>query len=151
MLKFRTANLNDIAQLRNLEQKVIDAERPYNPSIRASGARYYDIEQLISSDESCMLVAEVLGDIVATGYAKVRKSKPSLKHMFDSYLGFMYVEKDYRGKGVNKDIVQRLIEWSREQGVQDFYLDVYSDNIPALNAYLKVGFSPSLIEMKLSL
>lgn len=150
-MNFRAANINDLEQLRSLEQKVIDAERPYNESIRAVGAHYYDIEQLILSDQSFMLVAEVDDVLVATGYARIRKSKPSLSHEIDSYLGFMYVDPSCRGRGVNKDIVDRLISWSREQGASDYYLDVYSDNIPAVNAYIKAGFSSSMIEMKLSL
>ncbi len=143
--------MDDLEPLRSLEQKVIDSERPYNDSIKALGAQYYDIEQLILSDNSYMLLAEVDDALVATGYAKIRQSKPSLSHRLDSYLGFMYVDPSCRGQGVNKQIIDRLIHWSREQGVSDFYLDVYSANAPALKAYLKAGFAPSMTEMKLSL
>lgn len=151
ILKFRAANIDDLVPLISLEQKVIEAERPYNSSIKNSGAHYYDIENLISSDESYMLIAEVSGDIVATGYATIRASKPSLSHEIDAYLGFMYVHSDYRGQGVNKGIVDRLIMWSRDNGANDLYLDVYSENTPAISAYIKAGFSPSIIEMKLNL
>ena len=149
-MKYRHAILDDVPQLRNLEQKLIEAERLYNPLIRESGVRYYDIEALISDHKSVLLVAETSNNVVATGYAKVRQSKQSLSHAFDGYLGFMYVAKDFRGSGVNKEIMDRLIAWSREQGVKDIYLDVYADNAPAVNAYLKAGFHPSMIEMKLS-
>lgn len=150
-MKFRAANIDDLESLRDIEQKVIEAERPYNSLIKGSGARYYDIEHFISSDEVFMLVAEVEGHIVATGYAKIRKSKPSLIHEIDSYLGFMYVAHEYRGQGVNKDILNRLISWSRDKGARDLYLDVYSENSPAIKAYIKAGFSSSIIEMKLRL
>lgn len=150
-MKFRAAQINDLEQLRVLEQKVVEAERPFNSSIRSAGAYYYDIEHLISSDASFMLVAQEADDIVATGYAQIRTSKPSQTHDIDSYLGFMYVVPNFRGRGVNKVIVDRLIDWSRGKGASDFYLDVYSDNLPAINAYKKAGFLSSMIEMKLSL
>jgi RimJ/RimL family protein N-acetyltransferase len=38
-----------------------------------------------------------------------------------------------------------------EQGVTDFYLDVYADNPSAIRAYEKLGFKPNLVEMKMSL
>ena len=149
-MKYRHATLDDVSQLRNLEQKLIEAERLYNRLIRESGVRYYDIEALISDHNSILLVAETSNNVIATGYAKIRPSKQSLSHEFDGYLGFMYVTKDFRGRGVNKEIIDRLIAWNREQGVNDIYLDVYADNAPAINAYLKAGFHPSMIEMKLS-
>jgi ribosomal protein S18 acetylase RimI-like enzyme len=34
--------------------------------------------------------------------------------------------------------------------MQDFYLEAYANNFPALKAYEKLGFKASLIEMKLS-
>ena len=150
-LKFRAAKLSDLEQLKYLEQKVVEAERPYNPSIKKPEAYYYDIEHLILSGDVYLLVAEVDEVIVATGYAKIRPSKTSLNHKFDSYLGFMYVDPDCRGQAVNKRIVEYLIRWSQDKGVNDFYLDVYADNAAAINAYVKSGFSPSMIEMKLNL
>ncbi len=150
-MKFRAARIDELEQLRCLEQKVVEAERPFNSSIKAIGAYYYDIESLITSDQALMLVAEVEGEIVATGYAKIRNSKPSLSHSIDSYLGFMYVSPKYRGHGLNKEIVDRLISWSLDKGANDLYLDVYSDNTPAIKAYIKAGFVLSITEMKLSL
>lgn len=150
-MNYRPANIDDLMQLRTLEQGVIDAERPFDLSIRETGAYYYDIEHLISSDECCLLVAEISGQLIATGFAKIRQSKPSLNHKIDSYLGFMYVLPDYRGQGVNKEIMDRLIAWSRSKGVSELYLDVYSGNLPAINAYIKSGFSSSMIEMKLTI
>ena len=154
---------------------MIEAERPYNSSIKGIGACYYNIEQLIASEDALMLIAQVevesagelAGEkaaelqeqtaakprkkIVATGYAKIRTSKSSLSHEIDSYLGFMYVEPDHRGRGLNKELIDCLIAWSRKQGANDFYLDVYTENLPAVKAYIKAGFSSSIIEMKLNL
>ena len=63
----------------------------------------------------------------------------------------MYVSPEYRGLGINKHIIDRLIDWSKQQGVMDFYLDVYAENEAAIRAYEKVGFAKSMIEMKINL
>jgi ribosomal protein S18 acetylase RimI-like enzyme len=62
----------------------------------------------------------------------------------------MYVTPDFRGRGINREITEKLIAWSRSRGVTDLYLDVYSENTSAIKAYEKVGFKPSIVEMKLS-
>ncbi|GJM13169.1 MAG: hypothetical protein DHS20C12_15720 [Pseudohongiella sp.] len=149
-MKFREATLEDLPVLEELEQAVVEAERPYNATIRDGRPRYYDIADLISSDRSCLLVAEdtEAAGIVATGYAQLRTSKKSLKHDFHSYLGFMYVSPGYRGQGVNQQIVDRLTRWSVGQGADYLYLDVYSANESAIKAYEKAGFTSSIVEMK---
>jgi len=148
---YRKASLNDQALLLGLEQKVIEAERPYNSTIKENDAAYYDLNSLLTATNSYLIVAEIEGRIIGSGYAQVRPSKKSLKHVFHSYLGFMYVDPLCRGKGVNKQIIETLIEWSKGQGVEDFYLDVYEGNDSAIRAYEKVGFVKSLVEMKLNL
>jgi len=60
----------------------------------------------------------------------------------------MYVEPVYRGQGVNKLIIEKLVEWSREKGLKEIRLQVYSDNLPAMRAYEKVGFKSILTEMR---
>ena len=148
-MQFRQATLSDVNVLLALEQAVVDAERPFNSAIKVQGARYYDIPALITDDDSHLLVAEDNGAIVATGYVQIRQSKPSLEHNVHGYLGFMYVAPAYRGMGLNKQIIDTLMAWAESKQVFDFYLDVYAENRAAINAYEKVGFQPSMLEMKL--
>ena len=148
-MNFRHAVIKDIDQLLVLEQKVVAAERPFNSSIKKIKPKYYDIEKLISEDDSYLLVAEEKGGIIATGYTQIKLSKESLEHERHAYLGFMYVCPEYRGKGLNSKLIYRLISWAQKRGVNDHYLEVYSGNSPAIRAYEKFGFEPCLIEMKL--
>lgn len=148
-MEFREATLDDLATLREFEQKVVEAERPFNTSIREGHVHYYDIEQLITDNNAFMCVGTDGGRIVATGYSQIRPSKESLSHDRHAYLGFMYVSADYRGQGINKDLTQHLLSWSRQKAVDTVYLDVYSENAAAIRAYEKAGFKASMIEMKL--
>ncbi len=150
-LTLRQARPEELPILRTLEQKVVDAERPFNDAIKSQNAIYYDLEELLTNESACMLVAEDASDIVATGYAQVRTSKVSLSHEKHVYLGFMFVDEAYRGLGLNKLILDNLINWGKEQGLEDFYLDVYAENQSAIRAYEKAGFSQSMVEMKLHL
>ncbi|WP_444931956.1 GNAT family N-acetyltransferase [Microbulbifer sp. SSSA002] len=148
-LVVRTARIEDYDTLMKLEQKLIDAERPLNASLKKESAYYYNIEKLIFDQSSRLIVGEISGVIVATGYIQVRHSKPALEHEYHGYLGFMYVAEEYRGLGLNKVILQDLVRWGQSQGISDFYLDVYAENNSAIRAYEKFGFKSSLLEMKL--
>ena len=138
---FRKAELSDLPTLIELEQKVVEAERPFNNTIKADDAKYYDIESLITDSDSYLVVFEVERKIIATGYGQIRKSKPSLAHNQHCYLGFMYVLPEYRGRGLNRRLLNKIIDWSKKRNVTDFYLDVYSQNVSAIKAYERLDLS----------
>ncbi|WP_125558679.1 GNAT family N-acetyltransferase [Pseudoalteromonas rubra] len=150
-MQIRTATPEDLPTLSQLEQAVIAAERPFNKAIKAKGAYYYDLPALLACPDSLLVVGEQDSKIVATGYVQHRQSKAQLAHERHGYLGFMYVDPDYRGQGLNQAIMTYLMNWSKQHEIRDFYLDVYSDNQGAIRAYEKAGFSPCLLEMKVHL
>jgi len=147
----RTATLDDMETLLEFEQGIITAERPFDPMLKADPISYYDLKKLVLSTEAEVIVAQHQDLIIAAGYAQIRQSKAYLKHRFHSYLGFMYVAPDYRGKGINQLILNGLKKWSQSQNVHHFVLTVYADNDVAIRAYERAGFKNNLIEMTLSL
>src|SRR5690606_31162960 len=147
-ISIRPAVVSDIPVLLEFEQGVINAERPFDPTLGQGEIRYYDIEELIRSPDALLLVAEAEGTVVATGYARIRDAKPYLQHRHDAYLGFMYVRPEWRGRGINGKIVQGLKDWAAARGVTELRLEVYCDNASAIAAYEKVGFQKHMIEMR---
>lgn len=146
---YRPAVDADLATLLAFEQSVVAAERPFNDTVKAGIVHYYDLAALIESDESLVLVAEHDGRPVGTGHATDKRSLEYVNHDRHAYFGLMFVEPEYRGQGIIQTIMTALIEWARSRGLTDYYLDVYTDNEPAIRAYEKFGFRKSLIEMKL--
>ena len=150
-LTIRKATLNDLEALLELEQAIIAAERPFNATIKKSNCTYYNLNDFITDDNTHLLVAELDNEIIASGYSQVRVSGNSLNHEQHAYLGFMYVVEQYRGRGINKQLMDALIAWSKSRDIRDFYLDVYSENSAAIRAYEKAGFSKCFVEMKINL
>ena len=146
---FREANSKDISQLLEIEQCLIEFERPFNASLKPQNTVYCDFPHLISDADSYLLVVELSGKIIGTGYAQIRDSKEALIHSKHSYIGFIFVSPKHRGRELNQKIMDRLIEWSQINRVNDFYLNVYFQNEAAIKAYEKAGFEPCLVEMKL--
>jgi len=147
----RAASNIDLAQLLAFEQGVIAAERPFAANLKEGDISYYDIEQLIRNDDVLLLIAEDNDKLVATGYAKIMPSKAYKKYSHYAYLGFMYVDPNVRGKGINKMIIDELTCWARTKNIKEMILDVYDDNEAAIRAYQKVGFKKNLVEMRVEI
>ncbi len=148
-VNIRTATLNDLPVLLNFEQEIIKAERPFDVTIKNGPISYYDIGEMVQDPKAHVIVAEVDGKIVASGYAVPKKARHYLNHEFYAYLGFMYTDEDFRGQGINAMIVEELKNWSHNQGFKEIRLTVYNENQPAIKAYEKVGFKKHIIEMRL--
>jgi ribosomal protein S18 acetylase RimI-like enzyme len=150
-ITIRKAAKCDLETLYAFEQGVITAERPFDCTLKDDPIHYYDIAHMISAPHIELAVAVAGDQIVGSGYARLEESKIYLKHQQHAYLGFMYVLPDFRGRGINKMIIEYLKQWGVSQNVGEFRLEVYNSNDPAINAYEKVGFQKLMIEMRLGL
>lgn len=150
-LLIRRARTSDRATLERFQQGIITAERPFDPQLRETGAQYYDIARMLENPDVHLLVAEHEGSPIACAFARIDTAKPWLRQAREAYLGLMYVEPSWRGRGVNARLLARLEDWCREQGINELRLDVYAANEPAVAAYRKAGFRTTLLEMRLTL
>jgi GNAT superfamily N-acetyltransferase len=148
-LIIREAQLDDLPVLLQFEQEIVKAERPFDPTIREGHVSYYDLKSMIEDSNACVVVAEVDGRIVSSGYAIIKKARHYLDHEDYAYLGFMFTDEVYRGKGINAQIIDFLKIWAEAKGLNEIRLTVYNDNLPAIKAYEKVGFKKHIIEMRL--
>ncbi|HLZ85919.1 MAG TPA: GNAT family N-acetyltransferase [Puia sp.] len=143
----RPATTADIPTLLRFEQSVIAAERPFDPTLKENPV-YYDLPALIASPDTQLLVAELDGAIIGSGYARIEKANPMYKHSHHAYIGFMYVDPGHRGKGINQLIIDGLRQWAHGRGITELRLEVYYDNEAAIRAYEKAGFTRLWIQMR---
>lgn len=148
-IRLREALTEDIPRLLELEQEIIEAERPYDKGIKQDNVTYYDLENLISNDNSYLVVVESNREIIGSGYAQIRASKSCFTHNHHCYLGFIFVDSAYRGKALGQKVVNTLKSWGQDKGVNHFHLDVYAKNESAIRAYEKAGFSRLSVKMEL--
>ena len=144
----RSATLADVPVLREFEQGIVAAERPFDPTLAADPIRYYDIPALIQSASAEMVVAERDGHAIGCGHAQIRIAEPYLAHHEYAYLGLIYVQPEERGQGVSLLIVAALEAWAQSRGLDEIRLEVYAENAAAMRAYEKAGFVQHMIVMR---
>ncbi len=147
----RPAVIGDLENLLRFEQGVISAERPFDITLKADPVKYYDIEELITAAHILLLVAQAGEQIIGSGYARIEPAKPYNRHQLYAYLGFMFVDPAWRGRGINNQILDGLKQWAKSQGILELRLEVYQENEPAIRAYEKAGFAKHMILMRIGL
>ena len=150
-LNVRPATEQDLATLRHFEQLIVAAERPFDPTLRDAGVHYYDLERMLQQANVRLLVAESGDERIGCGFARIDAVPARYKHARQAYLGLMYVDPRFRGRGVNQRLLDELLAWCRTHGITELRLEVYAGNTSALRAYEKAGFNGHLLEMRLAL
>jgi len=145
----RVATKDDLPTLNKFMDGLVDAERPMDVTIKDGKVIYYDLESFITNADAVLYVVEINGELVASGYAKIKPDRVYLKHDNHVYLGFMYVPEKYRGNGYNKLIIDALLTWSKAKNIHEIRLDVYDSNPSAIRAYEKAGFKKHLLHMRM--
>jgi GNAT superfamily N-acetyltransferase len=147
-IHIRPATTADLPTLLEFEQGVITSERPMDPTIREGEINYYNLPAMLASPDILLLVAELNGTLIGSGYARIEAGRLYLKHTHHAYLGFMYTVPAHRGKGVNQLIIEDLRQWARSRNITELRLDVYTVNEAAIRAYEKAGFTRHLLQMR---
>ena len=147
-LIIRPATPNDLPSLLNFEQSLINSERPFDETMIAEEFHYYDLALLIEDPEAEVLVAEVDRVPVGSGHVRIKEGDHYNQFERFAFLGFMYVEPEHRGKGINQMIISELIKWASDRGLKECRLQVYDENIVAIRAYEKSGFKRLLTTMR---
>ncbi|TDX90283.1 GNAT family N-acetyltransferase [Chryseobacterium daecheongense] len=146
----REATKEDLKILLEFEQGMVAAERPFDSTLIEGEIHYYDLDYLIDSPNATVMVAEEDHQVVASGYALIKKAAKQYYNFEEyAYLGFMFVRPEYRGRGINQLILDQLLEWTKSKGISEVRLDVYDQNESAVKAYEKAGFEPLFLTMRL--
>ena len=84
-----------------------------------------------------VIVAEHEGQIVGWGSLNVFNARPAYRHVADFSV---YVERAWRGKGVGRVLLERLIELAREHGYHKLVLSAFPVNTAGVALYERLGF-----------
>lgn len=97
------------------------------------------IEGLKTHPTSVVLLAEVDGKIGGLLVAFENFSTFTVRPMINIH--DVIVLPEYRGRGVGRALLRRIIEVAEERGCSRITLEVRKDNLPARQLYKSVGFA----------
>ena len=84
-----------------------------------------------------VIVAEHDGQLLAWGSLNVFNARPAYRHVADFSV---YVERAWRGKGVGRVLLERLVELGRELGYHKLVLSAFPFNTAGVALYERLGF-----------
>ena len=84
-----------------------------------------------------VIVAEHDGRVTGWGSLNVFNARPAYRHVADFSV---YVDREWRGKGVGRVLLARLVELGRELGYHKLVLSAFPFNTAGVALYERLGF-----------
>ena len=131
--KIRFATSKDIAEVISINFKTLPEH--YSNS--------FFMELLLDSPET-FVVAENNNKIIGYIMCRIEYGFSIMKKMSLARKGHVVsfaVLEEYRGKGIGKKLVEQAIEGMKIKKCNESYLEVRTDNIPAIKLYENLGFN----------
>ena len=85
-----------------------------------------------------VIVAEADGAVVGWGSLNQYNPRAAYQHVADFSV---YVERGWRGRGVGRRLLERLVELAREIGYHKMMLSAFPFNEPGVALYERLGFT----------
>ena len=124
--------------------KLIQDERQYNNAIDENYIVTNHFNKMLN-DENIIILAYYINKIIV-GYILIRKTDNNT-----CLLDGLYVEKEYRNKGIGKSLLTEAILRIRNMNIKYIDINVMYNNIIAKHIYEKLGFVVYEIKMRKSI
>ena len=89
------------------------------------------------SERHPVIVAEEDGAVIGWGSLNVFNARPAYRHVADFSV---YVERNWRGKGVGRVLLDQLVQLGRELGYHKLVLSAFPFNTAGVALYERLGF-----------
>ena len=135
----RKAIDKDVEILNNYLTLLIKDEKQYDPGIDEDFEVTNMYDNYINDDSKLLIVAVEDEKVVGYLYGKIKQADPTYKYI-TARLGAIYVDSNYRNKGIATSLIEYFKKWSLEKEAHKLEVNVWSNNIKAKSIYEKAGF-----------
>ena len=140
----QVTNVVDADRCDELLTKLIHDERQYNDTIDDNYIVTNHFNKMLD-DENIIILGYYINNIIV-GYILIRRMANNT-----CLLDGLYVEKEYRNKGIGKSLLTEAISRIKNMNVKYVDINVMYNNIIAKHIYEKLGFVGYEIKMRKSI
>ena len=150
-MRIRKATLDDFEALKKFKILSKKEELKYSETLKplkGTKKKYLDyLKTDLTRQWRAVFVAvenkKIVGMIIGKRYNAISISKYKRK----GYMSNLYIDKNYRKKGIGKKLLLHTLKWLKKQGVKHVSLEIHTNNSAAQNLSHKIGFKDYTIKL----
>ncbi|ATO19022.1 GNAT family N-acetyltransferase [Acinetobacter sp. LoGeW2-3] len=138
-VQIRAANVNDLESIREIyNQEILNGTATWNFTAMALS----DIQtwfKTLQEQNHPVLVAEHQPTGKVIGYANYNEFR-SIQGFYKTVEHAVFLHPDYTGQGIGKQLLLRLMEIARSQGMHIMVAAIDSENVASIHLHQRLGF-----------
>lgn len=107
---------------------------------------YAQVTDILNGKHGVCLIAEENNFVV--GYLLAESKMNNSSSIKYAELRDVRVRKEYQRKGIGSQLVERFIQWAKDEGYERLSVDVYALSEKNIGFYQKFGFTPKTLTME---
>jgi len=138
----RLAKLSDMALLLKWGRKMFEVEKQYMPLLKYSEKEAKErYTSQIDNPLFCFLVAELKGKPIGYLYAHLDSIDYLETNQKECEIEVVYLDKEARGKGIASKLINRCIDWAKQNDAFGIRAGIFAENTPSRKSFESLGFS----------
>lgn len=141
-MKIRKANPGDLNTIIDLSKKALEVQKVFKGYVEwkenVPDILKKEIEPKLRDSKYAYFLAELDGKSVGLILCSFKDASLCKIEKLGE-MKYLYVEEEYRSKGVASELVGRALAWYKTKGIYQIDANVYSDNISSKNFWEKQG------------
>ena len=133
-------NIDDALRCNELLEKLIRSESKYNYNIRQNYKVKNWFENFYNEKSNAIFVAKENEVIIGYVYIQIISTESGPMVDKEALIDGLYINSEYRGKGIAKKLMNTAEEWAKTNGVKFLYVNVLEENSVANELYKKLNF-----------
>lgn len=109
------------------------------------------VRKELKSKNGMLLIAEDNGRVVGYSLNILKKNIPIFTIKKLGHFSDLYIEPEYRSKGMGREFMKIAIEWFKKKKIKFVSIAAHALNPNAIRIYRKFGFSDFHVEMRMKL
>lgn len=125
-------------QLKDMNLRNDEASAIYEKFLKAN----------IESEDGRVLIAKEDDTIAGYSLGFIKNEIPIFQMKRYGYISDLYVTREFRGRGISTKLMNSMLAWFRDRGLEYASIGFYADNNEARDIYKKWGFFDYKIEAR---
>ena len=150
----RLASADDAQRIGELWLEMVRFHRQFDPMLfnaSEKGAEFYQqsIVSRLNDPNTRVLVAEEDGQVIGYVLGMIADIMAEVFQPIRSgFLAVIYVQEDYRRRGIGKELVERLVLWFQSKDVAYYEWHVAQKNSKAVEFWESMGGEVTMLRMR---
>jgi len=151
MINIRPATTKDIPIIAPMGVRCVDLHETFGEVFKNKEDMLPDtikwFEEVISSPKQQLLIAEINNQIAGYIVIRLRKRPEEFVSRVWGFIEDLYVDSNYRTRGVGKELVKESLKWFKEKKITYIDLEVAKKNNIGEKFWSELGFEPYFQQM----